>query len=135
MKKVWKKHSFFTLSILVLLSAAMALSMIGCAKDNSLGEGEKAFTVEVYHENGEVKTVEVKTDKKTVGDALVEVGLIAGENGPYGLMIKTVDGETHDSSVENKYWAFYINGEYAMSGVDSTDVEVGAVYAFKVETF
>ena len=69
----------------------------------------------------------------TVGDALVEIGLISGTESQYGLMIETVDGATHVYDNGGKYWAFYINGEYAMTGVSSTDVTEGATYAFKVE--
>ena len=28
------------------------------------------------------------------------------------------------------YWAFYENGEYASTGVDSTPIQDGATYAF-----
>ena len=45
----------------------------------------------------------------------------------------TVNGITLDWEKDGKYWAFYINGEYAMTGVDSTDAEDGAVYTFKPE--
>ena len=31
------------------------------------------------------------------------------------------------------YWAFYINGEYGLTGVDKTDITDGATYTFKVE--
>ena len=133
MKNICKKHSFLSLLLLILLSAAIALSVVGCADDNTLGEGEKAFTVEVYHQDGTQKTYEVNTDKGTVGDALVEIGLISGTESQYGLMIETVDGATHVYDNGGKYWAFYINGEYAMTGVSSTDVTEGATYAFKVE--
>ena len=34
---------------------------------------------------------------------------------------------------DGKYWAFYVNGEYASAGVDATDITEGATYAFKVE--
>ncbi len=47
--------------------------------------------------------------------------------------VKTVNGITADYDTDGTYWAFYVNGEYAMTGVDSTPVEDGAVYAFKVE--
>ena len=47
--------------------------------------------------------------------------------------MKTVNGVTADYDKDGTYWAFYINGEYAMSGVDTTAVEEGATYAFKVE--
>ena len=31
------------------------------------------------------------------------------------------------------YWAFYIDGEYAMTGVDATNITDGARYAFRME--
>ena len=133
MKNTWKKHSFLSLLLLVLLSAAIVVSVVGCADENDLGKGETEFTVEVYHEDGTQKTFTIKTDKKTVGDALVEVELIDGTESEYGLMVLTVDGATHDYNDGGKYWAFYVDGEYAMSGVSSTEVTEGAVYAFKVE--
>lgn len=101
--------------------------------DNTVGEGQTAFTFEVTHLDGSTKTFTVKTDAKTVGEALVGVGLIAGENSTYGLYVKTVDGELLDWDTHQKYWAFYINGEMAMSGVDTTDITAGAVYAFRAE--
>jgi hypothetical protein len=76
---------------------------------------------------------EVHTDKKTVGDALVEVNLIAGEEAQYGLYVKTVNGETLDYNKDKMYWSFYIDGEYAMTGVDQTKIEAGKAYAFKAE--
>ena len=133
MKNTCKKHSFLSLLLLILLSAAIALSVVGCADNNNSQTGEKAFIVEVYHADGTQKTFELKTDKETVGDALLETELISGTEGEYGLMILTVNGETHDYNVDGKYWAFYVDGEYAMSGVSSTAVTDGAVYAFKVE--
>ena len=38
-----------------------------------------------------------------------------------------------DYDTDGMYWAFYINGEYAQTGVDATGVEDGAVYAFRAE--
>ena len=148
MKKYFKAHSVLSCLVLILLSAAMALSVTACKKDevetpqtqlsnaeaeNVLGEGQTQFTVEVTHLDGTVKTFTVNTDKKTVGEALIDVGLIEGEDSQYGLMISAVDGVTHKYENGGKYWAFYINGKYATSGVDSTDIIVGATYSFKVE--
>jgi hypothetical protein len=67
-----------------------------------------------------------------VGDALLELGLIAGEEGAYGLYVKTVNGITADYDVDGTYWAFYIGDDYGMTGVDMTNIEPGATYAFKV---
>ena len=68
-----------------------------------------------------------------MGAALLELGLIAGDDSAYGLYVKTVNGVTVDYDTDKQYWAFYINGEYAMTGVDSTEITEGAEYSFKVE--
>ncbi len=96
-------------------------------KDTELGKGEKTITVEVKAEEKTV-TFTVNTDKETVGDALIEHNLINGEQGDYGLYIKVVNGITADYDVDKSYWAFYINGEYATSGVDTTDVDENVTY-------
>ena len=46
---------------------------------------------------------------------------------------KTVNGITADYDVDQTYWAFYVDGEYAMTGVDATDIVEGSQYMFKVE--
>ena len=73
------------------------------------------------------------SDKETVGDALSEQNLIEGEEGDYGLYVTTVNGITADYDTDQTYWAFYVNGEYASTGVDSTPVNEGDTYEFKVE--
>jgi len=98
-----------------------------------LGEGKTVFAFVVVDGEGNEHTFEIHTDKTTVGAALLEVKLIEGEDGPYGLYVKSVNGITADYDVDGTYWAFYINDEMAMTGVDATDVEAGATYSFKVE--
>ena len=100
--------------------------------NNVLGEGATVFDFVVVDKDGKETKFEIHTDKKTVGEALLEVKLIEGEDGPYGLYVKKVNGITADYDVDQTYWAFYINGEMAMTGVDVTDVEGGATYSFKV---
>ena len=68
-----------------------------------------------------------------MGEALLDQELIAGEDSDYGLYVKTVNGITVDYDTDGSYWAFYVNGEYASSGVDSTPVADGDTYSFKVE--
>ena len=98
-----------------------------------LGEGETMFLFTVVDKDENETNYEIHTDKDVVGDALLDLELIAGEDGDFGLYVKTVNGITADYDVDQTYWAFYVNGEYAMSGVDTTEVEEGASYAFKVE--
>lgn len=96
-------------------------------EDVVLGTGAKTFVTEVSVEGKTVK-VTVNTDESTVGAALLAVELIAGDQSDYGLYVKKVNGITADYDVDKSYWAFYIDGEYAMTGVDSTDIEDGKVY-------
>ncbi len=103
------------------------------AEATVLGEGEKQFSFNVVDADGNETAFVINTDAKTVGEALSALKLIDGEESTYGLYVKTVNGITADYDTDGTYWAFYINGEYAMTGVDSTDVENGSTYTFKVE--
>ena len=96
------------------------------------GEGATTFYFNVVDKDGNETKFEIRTDKTTVGDALLELGLIEGEAGPYGLYVKAVNGITADYDVDGTYWAFYVGDDYGMTGVDLTDIEAGATYAFKV---
>lgn len=102
---------------------------------DTIGEGALSFAFEVYNKDGSVNSVTVKTSKKTVGEALLENAIIEGEQGPYGLYVKAVNGVYADYDTDGAYWAFYINGEYAETGVDMTEIDETAVYSFRYETF
>lgn len=96
-------------------------------KDMEFGKGEKTLSVEVKAEDKSVLFT-IHTDKKTVGEALLEHKLIDGDEGPYGLYVKVVNGITADFDEDQTYWAFYIDGELAMTGVDMTDIDESAAY-------
>ena len=142
MKTVNTKR-LLSLLLCTVLIAAMALTMAGCdgkkpeAADIStdgaevLGSGNKTFDFTVLDADGNESAFIIKTDAETVGKALSELGLIEGEDGPYGLYVKTVCGKRYDYEEHGKYWAFFIDGEYAMSGADSTEIEEGKTYSFQ----
>ena len=96
-------------------------------ENKEFGEGEKTVVCEVKVEEKTV-TFTIKTDKATVGEALLEHQLIAGDEGAYGLYIKQVNGITADYDINQRYWAFYIDGEMAMTGVDGTEITEGVTY-------
>jgi len=98
-----------------------------------LGEGQKNFNFDVTFADGNIKHYVINTDKETVGDALLELDIISGDESQYGLYVKSVDGQVADFDKDGTYWAFYINGQYASTGVDQTNIENGATYEFKVE--
>lgn len=133
MKNVMK--SKFVLSVLSLvLIVAMALTFSACGNDSNTNTGdakvEKTFVFKVVDLDGSEKSFDIKTDATTVGEALVAEKLISGEQGDYGLMVDTVNGIKYDYNADGAYWAFYVNGEYAMSGVDTTEIDETAVYSF-----
>ena len=70
---------------------------------------------------------------RSVGAALQELELIDGEEGQYGLYVTTVNGITVDYDKDGMYWAFYVNDEYAQTGVDATEIKEGDSYALKAE--
>lgn len=148
--KIFSKKLLVTL--LVVLIAVMALFIAGCTNNSQdeptttepvqttgqssaivKGEGENAFVFIAVDLDGNSTHYMIKTDKETVGEALVENGLIAGDDSEYGLYVKTVNGITLDYDKDGKYWAFYEENAYANQGVDSTPIKEGGVYTFKPE--
>ena len=128
-----------TISIILTLVLMVALVACNTAEntgvwenatyldDMQFGSGAKTVVVEVKAEEQAV-TFTIKTDKDTVGAALLEHELIAGEESEYGLYVKVVNGITADYDTDQSYWAFYVNGEYATSGVDTTEITEGDTY-------
>lgn len=98
--------------------------------NTELGEGATTVTVQVKADERQV-TFTIHTDKTTVGEALQEHNLLEGEESQYGLFVKKVNGIVADYDVDQYYWAFYVNGEYAMTGVDTTNIEEGVVYSLE----
>ncbi len=141
MKKTNLKKAL-SLIVCVVLVAAMALTSIGCKDNETTGEmssgitatqAKAEFDFTVVHKDGSEKSIKIVTDKATVGEALQSEGIIEGEDGEYGLFVKSVDGETLDYDADGYWWAFYIGDEQAMTGVDQTPIENGKSYSFKAE--
>lgn len=148
--------SKFSILLLVMLVAAMALT--GCGQpaannaattntdaaqatdtaaatdaNTSLGEGSHAFTFVVKDADGNITTFQIQSNATTVGEALASLDLISGDQTEFGLYVKNVNGIVADYDVDQTYWAFYIDGEYASTGVDATDIVDGSTYMFAVE--
>ena len=90
--------------------------------------GEKSFTLVITHKDGSTKTEKFTTEAEYLGPFLEEKQLIKGEEGPYGIFIKEVEGEKAVYEEDNAYWAFYVGDEYASLGIDKTPIEDGATY-------
>ena len=133
MNRKRKIYQILSLVLLISLIAAIAISFVACDKPNDGGDEvvSKTFTFVVKFADGTSKTHVVETTRKTVGEALIDKGLIAGEDGPYGLYVKTVDGQTLDYDTDGMYWAFYVGGQYAPAGVEKTNIVDGETYSFE----
>ena len=92
---------------------------------SAVGEGSTVFHLKVTDANGEVSLYDVHTDADTVGAALYNLGMIAGENGLYD----TVCGKTLSWDSDHMYWAFYIGEEFASTGLDNTVITPDASYS------
>lgn len=98
-----------------------------------LGEGDNYFNFSVEDDNGNKYDFHVHTDKTIVGEALEELGLIEGTEGDFGLYVNKVNGIYAEYDVTGTYWAFYVNNEYAMTGIDMTEIIEGNSYTMKIE--
>ncbi len=152
MQKTLNFKKLCSLCLCIVLIAAIALFTTGCTNNNttdgnisdgnlssgnlmteeiiSLGQGETEFIFCVSDVEGKETWYSISTDRKTVGEALLELGLIDGEAGAYGLYVKTVNGTTLDYDKDGMYWAFYIGTQMSPTGVDMTDITVGETYRF-----
>lgn len=139
MKNTFRKSICIVLALVCLLGLAACKKEVNAVEakglwkdatyleDMTFGEGKNTAIVEVKAGEQSV-TFTVNTDEEMLGAALLEHKLIDGDQGDYGLYIKKVNGITADYDTDKAYWGFYINGEYATTGVDSTKIEKDATY-------
>ena len=128
----------------ILLIFVLLVSLVSCGQkvstddlwqtalytaDAEIGNGEKTLTVNV---TADEKTVvfTIHTDNDVLGDALIEHKLISGEQGTYGLYVKSVNGIYADYNTTKSYWSVNKNGEYMTVGVDSAKITDGESYEF-----
>ena len=128
----------------IFVAFLMCISLISCGErintedlwktalyteDTEIGNGEKTLTVNVIVEEKSV-VLTLHTDKNTLGDALTEHELISGEQGAYGLYVKTVNGIYADYNKTKSYWSVNKDGEYMTVGVDLAEIQDGEGYEF-----
>ena len=138
------------LSLLLILALLVAAVAVGCgengipvttestvtnvpAEREILGEGKYYFDFTAISGDGERFEYIIRTEAETVGEALLALGLIAGEDGPYGLYVKSVCGIVADYDINQTYWALYTDGEMSMAGADSVKCADVKLVEFKVE--
>jgi hypothetical protein len=118
----------------------------------------KSFTVQIIVTGDDPETTEVETEYISVSKVIVfnetdnllellrenfvvycadangQKDETCSYNGGFGRYLVGID-VLDATSVTNGYISFYIDGNYAMSGVDATPLEDGKVFSFKLETY
>lgn len=115
----------------MLLALAMSLCLL-CACTPEAPENSNTntvtITVDVVNSKGETKTFPLQTEKETLADALLEANLVEGDDGPYGLYIKSVNGESADYATDGAYWCLYVGDQMAVSGASDIKIADGDRY-------
>ena len=91
-------------------------TLIGVGKNNLI------LTVEAGDKSIDIT---VRTDMNNVGEVLKKHNVISGEEGPYGIYVKVVNGIEADYDKDQSYWSFEKDGEAMLTGVDSTEFKEG----------
>lgn len=114
--------------VLVVLVVAMAI-LYGTLREKPV-VGSKAITIEVVDSEGESTVYELQTDAEFLAQAMDEAdGLkYVAEEGPYGLTVSEVNGESAVFEVDGAYWGFFVNGEYCNYGISEQPVEDGDAF-------
>ena len=120
-----KKNGKLILAAVVVVVLIAAFAVVWFVTRPATSQGSKTITVEVVHKDGSSRDFTYHTDAEYLGDVLLAEGLVEGDEGDYGLMITTVDGEEAVYETDGAYWAFYVGEEYASLGVDQTPIADG----------
>ncbi len=119
--------------LLVLAAAVLALIYWNFVPRGEAGA--KTVTLTVVHGDETTRTVEMHTDAAYLGEALAEQeGLVDGEQGPYGMFIKTVDGETA-SDADRTWWCITKAGAEVATSADLTPITDGEQYELTLMTY
>ena len=120
-----KKQTKLIIVVAVIVAVVVVMAGIYFATRPDTAQGAKTITVEVVHGDGSSKEFTYHTDSEYLGEVLLAEGLVAGEDGEFGLYILTVDGEDAIFEESGAYWALYQNGEMTTTGADTTPIQDG----------
>ena len=127
------KNKKLIIAIVAFVAVAALFVGVYFATRPDTTAGSKTFTLTVVHGDGTSKEFTITSQQEFLADALLDENLIVESNSPG--MYTTVDGETADYSVDQSYWGFYIDGEYAMEGMNTTPIVDGGNYKLEYTVY
>ena len=119
-----KKTVLCTAGLLILVALFASVWLL-TKPETALGD--KNLQIRVVHGDQRVVEYAIETDAEYLADVLVGEAIVEDDQGPYGLYILTVDGETAEESLQ-EWWCITRNGESLMTGASETPVMDGDAY-------
>ena len=95
--------------------------------------GVKTITVQIIVDGQDTVTKSITTEAEYLREALDGENLLIGEEGPYGLFVKTVNGITADDA-KQQWWCFTKGGADLFTGVDTTPIADGDTFEITLKT-
>ena len=114
--------------ISLMLVLVMVLTLTACSTKKEPAAEAVSFKVIVTDLEGNESSFQYTSNAASVGDALVAEGLVVGHEASYGLYVDSVNGIAADWDNDQTYWAFYINGAYATTGIGDTPITADTTY-------
>lgn len=124
-------------AVLVAVVLVLVAMMFGCSNKVESSENntptenatvvKKNITIEVVNSSEKSTVYDVSTEAEFLRGAMDDAeGLeYSGEEGAYGIMVKTINGELADYDTNGAYWSFNVNGEYCNHGIDTQPINDG----------
>lgn len=122
------------LGIMILCIATIICISVGFYVKDAVNTSSEQKTVEISVVNGnDCKIFSITTNGNTLRDATDEIKLVDGEQGQYGLYIKTVNGYTVNEE-NQEWWCITKNNEPVFEGIDNIKIADGEKYEITLKT-
>ena len=115
------------IAVVALVVVVAALAGVYFMASPQASAGQKTFTVTVVHSDGTIKDVTITSSEEFLAAALREEGILTDDGIESGMYL-IVDGETASWEEDQAYWGFFVNGDFAVAGLNDTPIEDGAIY-------
>ena len=137
MKKADKSNAAIIVCMVIAIVSLIAGMTIIFVQKNEMKKNPdtsvKNIVIQVFAPEHDKKTYKVKTEKQYLGEVLVDEKIAEGENGQYGLYIKTVAGIKADES-KSEWWCITKGGEAVATGADAVKIADGDNFELELKT-
>ncbi len=124
-----KKQTFVIVSFCVIL--VMCALVVWASFEPMALEGVKEITVNIVHSDFSYRKEVIRTNVKTLAEAVEELELFEYEETPDGPVIVGADGELIDLT-EGYRWVFTVNGDDATKTMEEQRIKDGDTYKFTI---